>query len=104
MQSIALGTLCVLGAFAGGIGTAGEVHPFSKSEAALQHTTPGTSVRAGDANGNGVLDAGDISIILQAAEGLEEASAEELRRADTDGDYRLTVRDALRVAHDISLQ
>lgn len=105
IQTIGLGLLCSLGAFAIGIETAGEVHPFARSEAAIQDIVrlDGEPLH-GDANGNGILDPDDVSVILESAEGLETPTTDQIRRGDTDGDYRLTVKDALRVLHRLSLR
>lgn len=102
-QSIALGTVCAIGAFAVGLETAGNVQPFQHSEAALEMTSGNAPLR-GDINENGTLDVEDASMILAIAENLETATPEQVRRGDTDGDLVLTTKDALRVLHVLSLQ
>ena len=103
LRSLGLITLCSLGAFALGIETAGDVHPFTRSEAALEEIhQPLLAPVQGDANGNGILDPNDASIILQVAEGLEPSSPDLIRRGDTDGDLQLTTKDALRVLYELS--
>lgn len=100
-----LGIFCSVLAFAIGMETAGEVQPFERSQAALADVpamTPGMPALRGDANENGVLDVTDVIRILEVAEGLETADAREIQRLDTDGDFRLTVKDALRVLHQLS--
>ncbi len=104
LRTIALGTLCALGAFTVGIETAGDVHPFARSQAALQEVLTGGAGLRGDANGNATLDADDVSIILEVANGLQTASEDQIRRGDTDGDFQLTAKDALRVLHALSRQ
>lgn len=105
LQSIGLGLLFSIGAFSIGIETAGDVHPFGKSEAAIQDFVRGDGAPIhGDVNGNGILDVEDVIIILENAEELEAATQEEIRRGDTDGDLRLTVTDALRILHRLSLR
>lgn len=104
VRSLALGTFCAIGAFAVGIRTAGNVHPFTRSEAALQELLLDFEPVRGDANGNGALDAGDAYIVFQAAEGAAEPSPDEIRRGDVDGDGRLTQSDLSRILHTLSLQ
>ncbi len=102
LRTIALGTMCAVGAFTVGMETAGDVHPFSRSQAALEEAFVSGNGLRGDVNGNGVLDTEDVSRILEVAEGFETASPDEIRRGDTDGDFRLTTKDALRVLHALS--
>ena len=104
LHTIALGILCSIGAFGIGIETAGDVHPFAKSQAAIQEMVhnDGTPIH-GDTNGNGILDANDVTIILESAQGLETPDSDQIRRGDTDGDFTLTVKDAHWVLHRLSL-
>ena len=93
LRTLALGTFCALGAFAVGIETAGDVHPFAKSEAALQEFVTESGPVQGDANGNGALDAEDAYIVLQAIDGQIIPSEDEVLRGDMDGDGILTTSD-----------
>ncbi len=99
-RTVALGAFCAIGAFAVGIETAGDVHPFAKSEAAIQEMTVG--LVQGDANGNGMLDPTDAYIVFQAAEGLSAPSTEETLRGDMDGDGQLTESDLRDILHLLS--
>ena len=65
IRFLAFGALCLLGSFVLGIKTAGNVHPVDRSEAvSIEDTLPKNGVtKAGDMNGNGVLDIGDIIAI-----------------------------------------
>ena len=102
LRSIGLGTLCAIGAFAMGIETAGDVHPFARSEAALQEIVHAGSAIRGDVNGNGMLDPEDAYILHEAAEGLLSPTAAEIRLGDTDGDWSLTEKDVGYVLHVLS--
>lgn len=104
LRTIALGTFCAMGAFAVGIETAGDVHPFSRSQAALQEMVGEFGPLQGDANGNGTLDSDDAYIVFQASEGLMMPSPDEVRRGDIDGDERLTKNDLSAILHTLSLQ
>ena len=93
LQVISLGTLCAIGAFAMGIETAGDVHPFTKSEAALQEVlNDGVDLR-GDVNGDGEIDARDAERMLQLAQHLDVASPDEIRRGDTNGNFTIDLND-----------
>ena len=101
LRSIALGTFCAVGAFAVGIETAGDVHPFATSEAAIEEFSVVVGPVAGDANGNGTLDAADAYIVLQASEGILPTE-DEVLRGDTNGDGRLTRLDLLDILRVLS--
>ena len=103
LRTLTLGTLCAAGAFAVGIETAGDVHPFSRGQAALEEMTTGSTLR-GDVNGNGRIDTEDAYVIYQAAQGLLEPTPDQIRRGDTDGDFALTAKDLGRILHALSLQ
>lgn len=102
LQSLSLGALCAIGAFAMGIETAGDLHPFAKSEAALQELLHVGSDLRGDVNGNGTIDSEDAYLLYEFSEGLETPAADELRRGDTDGDLHLTASDLGYVLHALS--
>ncbi len=98
LQIATFGTLCVIGAFALGVETAGEeeVNPFTKSHAAtLEVEVKPQPIVSGDMDGDFDVDIEDVIAILEVAGGYREASVRELR-ADLNGDSRLTVEDALR--------
>ena len=103
IRALALGTFCALGAFAVGIETAGDVHPFARSEAALQEIVGSFGPVRGDANGNGALDSADAYIVYQAAKGLAVPTAEQVRRGDMDDDGILTENDLNRILYTLSL-
>ncbi len=104
LRTLALGTFCAMGAFAVGIETAGDVHPFSKSEAAIQEIMTDETPIQGDANGNGTLDADDAYIVLQASDRQIIATEEEVLRGDMDGDGILTRRDLTIILRLLSLR
>lgn len=104
LQISALGTLCAIGAFAAGIETAGDVHPFARSEAALQEIVADDTQIPGDVNGNGRLDAGDAFLLSQHIDGLLDLTVEQTSRADVDGDLRVTTDDLRRVLYTLSLR
>ena len=104
LQVLGLGTLCAIGAFGLGIETAGDVHPFAKSEAALEaFLTPGTEAR-GDVNGNGMLDSEDAYLLYQFTQNLETPTPAQMRAGDTDRDLQLTGKDLGYVLRQLSLQ
>jgi hypothetical protein len=103
VPTIALGALCTLGAFVIGIRTSGDVKPFGTSEAALEASLTGGPVE-GDVNDNNILDVQDAIIILEFAQKLETPTQDDIVRGDTDGDFVLTVKDALTVLHGVSLR
>lgn len=106
-QSIALGTVCSVVAFSIGMETAGDVHPFATSEAAADHAElPAQPYAAlqGDINRDGIVTAADALLMLEIAEGLEEATPETVKAGDIDGDFRVTTKDVLRVLRTLSLR
>lgn len=94
-QVLSLGMLCVIGAFAMGIESAGEggVHPFAKSEAALQGIVTGAEPVPGDVNGNSAIDAEDANLLFQAEHGRITLSAEQIGRGDINGNGRIDEED-----------
>ena len=107
LQSIALGTVCSALAFAVGMETAGEVHPFATSEAAVEHTDapaqPYAAVQ-GDIDHDGELTAKDALRILDYAAGWDTPSVEDIKAGDADGDGKLTNKDLQRVLRAVSLR
>lgn len=104
VQSLSLGLLCMVGAFTLGLETAGEVHPFDKSEAAVvsgevqeQRVSP-----RGDVDGSGEVTIEDAILIINLIENIETSTPAMVKRGDTDDDYRLTYKDAVRVLHTLS--
>ncbi len=107
LQSIALGTMCSALAFAVGMETAGEVHPFATSEAAVEHTvTPAQPYAAvqGDIDHDGELTAKDAMRILDFAAGWDTPTTEEVAAGDADGDFHITLKDVERVLRAVSLR
>ncbi len=100
-RSIGFATLCAVAAFSAGLQTAGEVHPFGTSQAAVVSDAMRVSLK-GDITGDGRLDVNDAALILECAEGLEVPTSEQIRSGDTDGDFQLTYKDTLRVLHTLS--
>lgn len=90
LRTIAVIAVSMLGAFALGIGTAGDVHPV------INATIAGTAVVAGDMNGNGMLDVNDARIALELAEGFRTPEAQELA-ADPNQDFQITAADAMTI-------
>ena len=99
-------TLCVVGSFVVGIQTAGEVHPFTASQAD-EITANGVALSAiaesGDIDGSGELDLQDVIGILEIVQGYETPTLLQLK-ADPNGDNRLTVEDALRVLRTLAVR
>lgn len=89
-----LGTIGVVGSFALGIQSAGDVTPIAPLEA---HVTTVT----GDMNGNGILDPLDVAEILEVVQGYEQPTPEQLA-SDPNADGQLTIDDALRLLHDLA--
>lgn len=104
LRTLALGVFCAAGAFAVGIETAGDVHPFAKSEAAIQEVVSGFGHVQGDVDGNGALDAADAYIVFRAIEALNTPSEVEILRGDMDDDGRLTSDDLNSILRLLSLQ
>lgn len=102
-RTFALGAFCAIGAFAVGVETAGEVHPFAKSEAAIQNIVSDFGPIMGDANGNGMLDPADAYVVFRATEGLIVPSEKEVLRGDMDGDGLLTHNDLSSILQLLSL-
>ncbi len=84
---------CMVFSFGLGIQTAGEVH--------IASTRAGSLVIPGDLNGNGHLDVDDAKIALAIARGLESATPAQLE-ADPNGDFRITIEDAMAILNDLS--
>jgi hypothetical protein len=89
-----LGGLCVVGAFAVGVETAGDVQPIAPIGAKF-------IVESGDVDGNGVVNLKDIERILEIIQEYAIPSPQELK-ADPNGDGRFTIDDALSILHTIS--
>lgn len=104
LQYLALGTLSVAGAFTLGLETAGEVHPFATSEAAVDHATvvPLRVPQKGDMDDDDRLTTADAVLLLELSEGWQTATPREIRQGDLDGDFRLTSRDVLRLLRTLS--
>ena len=104
LQFLGFGCACVLGSFLIGIETAGDVHPFARSQAVSIDMAPQQlGIKPGDVDGDDVLSVADVIAILEIDQGYRDATPDELKR-DTDGDLRLTVKDALRVLRTIALR
>lgn len=91
MSVLTLGVFCIVGSFAVGIRTAGDVRTISP----LSAETP---ILAGDMDGNGTVDTTDVAMILEVAQGYREPTIAELR-ADPNGDGVISVDDALALLH-----
>jgi hypothetical protein len=96
LQLLALGAVAVASSFALGIQSASEVQPISLIEA-------GAIERAGDMDGDGIVDVQDAIAILEIAEGYRTASPAQLR-ADPNGDGVLSVDDAIRILTALQLR
>ncbi len=92
LRTLGLGIFCAIGAFGMGMETAGDVHPFTHSQAALQELMFNGTLH-GDVNGNGTLEYDDAYALYQMSEGFLAGSPAEVRRGDTDGDLRITSKD-----------
>jgi hypothetical protein len=106
LRMLGLGTACVIGSFMIGVETAGEVQPFTPSEAGSLEQASVLEVeepKAGDADGSGHISVQDAIEILEIVQGYREATPEHLK-ADPNGDHRLTIEDALRVLRALALR
>ncbi len=101
LRHLVMGLACSLVAFAVGLETAGDVHPFDTSEAAVAVSAPErqTAVIRGDIDADYALTVEDAILSLSFAEGLDQPSADDVRRGDMDGDFLLTTKDTLRMLH-----
>lgn len=90
---LSLGLLSVVGFFALGIQTAGDIKTIATLGA------EGTELR-GDMNGDDRLDIRDAIEILEVAQGYADPTPKQLK-ADPNSDGTLTVDDALSVLHRI---
>lgn len=93
MPVLVLGALSVVTSFGIGIKTAGDVQT-------IQPTSANEVRLAGDMNMDGVIDKKDVIIILEIAQGYQEATPEQLL-ADPNSDGNLTIDDAVRMLYDI---
>jgi hypothetical protein len=91
-----MGALAIVSSFTLGIKTAGDVTPFSPSEAS------DTQV-AGDMNSDGIVNVQDAIEILEIVRGYKEPTTAQLL-ADPNNDGRLTIDDAIRILHDLSIR
>src|SRR3989344_6310214 len=89
MPFFALGFLAVVASFTVGMKTAGDVSTVSPLEAS------GTRI-SGDINSDSLVDERDAIVILEIAQGYEEATPEQLL-ADPNHDGKLTIDDAIRI-------
>jgi len=99
---LSFGALCVLGSFIIGVQTAGEVQPFTHSEAEGIEAAHESDL-AGDIDGNGIVAVEDAIRILEIVQGYSEPTLPELSR-DPNGDSRLEVSDALRILRSMSIR
>lgn len=95
LKLLAVGAACLTSSFFIGLQTAGNVQPVSLIEA-------GGPQLSGDMDGNGIIDAADVTIILEVTQGYAVATPDQLR-ADPNGDGVLSVDDALRILSTLSL-
>ena len=93
---LALGMLSIAASFAVGTQSVGEVQPFTLIEA-------GSTEKAGDVDGSGVVDLQDVIMILEFSQGYAVATPQELA-ADPIRDGKFTADDALRVLSTLTLQ
>lgn len=95
LRTVILGAICLVGSFALGVETAGEVQTIASLQA-------GSIQERGDINGNGIVDLQDVITILEVVQGYKEVDPKTLQ-GDPTHDGHLTVDDALRLLHDIGL-
>ena len=93
MQILSLGLVSVIGCFALGIQTAGDINTIATLGA------EGTELR-GDINGNDHLDIQDAIEILEIVQVYKDPTLTQLK-ADPNNDGTLTIEDALSVLHSI---
>lgn len=99
---LSFGALCVLGSFIIGVQSAGEVQPFTHSEAESIESLKQSDL-PGDIDGNGEVAVEDVILILEVVQGYTEPTVRELSR-DPNGDSRLEVSDALRILRTLSIR
>lgn len=91
VQILSLGLVSVIGCFALGIQTAGDIKAIATLGA------EGTELR-GDVDGNNRLDIQDVIDILEVARGYKDPTPDQLK-ADPNHDGSLTIDDALSILH-----
>ncbi len=91
---LAMGLLSVVGSFALGISTSGDIQT-------VQHSSATETILAGDLTADGEINNKDVIVILEIAEGYRPATPRELQ-ADPNGNGRITVDDALRLLSTLS--
>jgi hypothetical protein len=96
LKVLLVGCALIVSAFAVGVQTAGDIQPIALIEA-------GSNELPGDLDGSGIVDLQDAILILEIAQGYRELQPEHLRR-DPSGDGVLTVDDALRILHSLTLR
>ncbi len=103
LQTVALGIVCSMAAFTVGLETAGDVHPYDTTQAAV--TAPDEIPRIaprGDIDNDGIITVNDAIVLINVAEGVDTATPEMVKRGDADGDFRITYKDAVRVLYSLS--
>lgn len=103
LQTVALGIVCSMAAFTVGLETAGDVHPYDTTQAAVSamEDIPRVAQR-GDIDNDGIVTVNDAIVLINVAEGIETATPEMVKRGDADGDFRITYKDAIRVLYSLS--
>lgn len=101
LGTVAVGVLSIFASFGLGVRSAGELRTLERSEAAKEAASIIENLK-GDTDGNGILTMQDVIIDLEIAQGLRAPTRDEALRGDMNGDLKLTVLDALAIAHAIA--
>ncbi len=103
LQTVALGIVCSMAAFTVGLETAGDVHPYDTTQAAVtaSEDLPKIAPR-GDIDNDGIVTVNDAIVLINVAEGVEIATPDMVKRGDADGDFRITYKDAIRVLYSLT--
>lgn len=94
LQMILLGVLCVVGSFALGIHSSGDLRTIASLEA-------GMPLGDSDANGDGTADLEDAIEFLEVVRGYRDLEPRHVR-ADPNSDGQITVDDVLQLLHDLT--
>lgn len=93
---LALGAVAVISSFTVGLRTSADVQTIAPMQASDIRMT-------GDVTGDGILDTYDAIAILEVARGYRDPTADELL-GDPNADGQLTIDDAIRILHDLSIR
>lgn len=105
LSLLGMSTASIALSFFLGVQSAGDLQPFSSSEALEPDASVIDAIHdAGDVDGNGVLEIRDAILIFEFASDLSSPTASEFAAADLSGDLRVTNEDGLRLLHMLSIR